>query len=300
MSTKQGEQREQAQVNQEQEKQGVQEGRAVSQERLEILKKIEEYEKARNFDTDVENDPPAKPLLPDDIDYLRKKLKNRIMRFLALKAADKAINGLIENGQIIIKDVKGAEHISEVKGSAFVTSNHFHIFENMAIYKVFKQNSPKYGFYRVIREGNYTAPPKGFDKFFKYCDTLPLSSNVHTMKKFFEALNVLTKKNNYILIYPEQHMWWNYKKPRPFKDGAFKFAVKYDRPIIPCFITMEDSKTNFDSDGLPVQEYTIHIMKPIYPYKTLSTSEAVKEMKDKNFEICKKVYEETYNKKLEY
>ncbi len=120
------------------------------------------------------------------------------------------------------------------------------------------------------------------------------------MKKFFEALDVITKKNNYILIYPEQYMWWNYKKPRPFKNGAFKFAVKYDRPIIPCFITMEDSKTNIDADGLPVQEYTIHIMKPIYPNKTLGYTEAVQELKNKNFEMCKQVYEATYKIDLKY
>ena len=42
-----------------------------SQERLEILKKIEEFEKAGRFSEDVEQDAPGKELLPDQIDYLR-------------------------------------------------------------------------------------------------------------------------------------------------------------------------------------------------------------------------------------
>ncbi len=273
----------------------------IKPERLEILKKIEENERTGNFDTDVENDPPASELKPEDIDYLRKKLKNRIMRAIVTRIADREIDKLINAHQIIIKDVIGIEHLKEVEGSAFVTSNHFHIFENIALYKVFKKNAPKkYGFYRIIREGNYTAPPKQFEKFFKYCDTLPLSSNKSTMRKFFEALDVITKKDNYILIYPEQYMWWNFKKPRPFKDGAFKIALKYDRPIIPCFITMEDSKEFTDADGLPVQEYTIHIMKPIYPNKSLSTKDAVKDMRDRNFNMCKEVYERVYKTKLHY
>ncbi len=272
----------------------------ISQERQDILNKILEYEKNLDFDHDVENDPPSKPLYPEDIDYLRKKWRNKIARFFVSRGAEKAINNLIDANQIIIKDVKGVENLKGIKGSAFITSNHFHIFENIALYKVFQQYAEKHTFYRVIREGNYTAPPKGFDLFFKHCNTLPLSSVPGTMKKFMQALEVLTKKKNYILIYPEQYMWWNYKKPRPFKDGAFRFACKNNVPIIPCFITMEDSKEHIDGDGLPVQEYTVHIMKPIYRDETLPFKEAVQKMKEQNFNACKEVYEKTYGIPLTY
>ena len=272
----------------------------VSQERQEILDKIKKYESEGFFDTDVENDPPAKTLMPDEVDYLRKKLKNKITTFFVNRAADKAIDQLIAANQIIIKEVVGKENLQGIEGSAFITSNHFHPFENMAIYKVFKDYAPKKTFYRVIREGNFTAPPKGFDKFFRHCNTLPLSSNPATMKKFMQSINELSKRNSYILIYPEQYMWWNYRKPRPFKDGAFRFAVNNDRPIIPCFITMEDSKEHIDGDGLPVQEYTVHIMKPIYPNKELSYKEAIQQMKKQNFEMCKNVYEQVYKVPLEY
>ena len=272
----------------------------ISQERQEILERIEKYELEGDFDHDVENDPPSRPLQPKEIDYLRKKWRNKIARFFVSRAADKAINGLIAANQIIIKDVIGKENLQGIDGSAFITSNHFHPFENIAIYKVIKDYGPKKDFYRVIREGNYTAPPKGFDKFFKYCNTLPLSSNPSTMKKFLKAIECLTKKNNYILIYPEQYMWWNYKKPRPFKDGAFRFACKNNVPIIPCFITMEDSKEHFDADGLPVQEYTVHIMKPLYKDETIPFKEAVQKMKEQNFKMCKDVYEKTYGTPLTY
>lgn len=272
----------------------------INPERLEILKKIESYESRGFFDTDVENDPPAKVLEADEIDYLRRKLSNKIKSAIVNKKADKAIDGLIASNQIIIDKVIGVENIKDIKGPAFITSNHFHIFENMAIYKVFKDNAPnKHKFYRVIREGNYTAPPKGFDMFFKHANTLPLSSSRNTMKKLINALEVLTKKNNYILMYPEQYMWWNYKKPRPFKDGVYKFAYKFDVPIIPCFITMKDSKFT-DGDGLKIQKYTVHIMPPIYPNKKALQKENVKEMKELNFNMCKEVYEKEYNQKLRY
>ena len=239
-------------------------------------------------------------MLPDDADYLRKRFKNKVARFFVTRAADRGIDKLIKNNQIIIKDVIGKENLQGIEGSAFITSNHFHVFENMALYKIFKEYAPKKTFYRVIREGNYTAPPKDFAAFLRHCNTLPLSSNPATMKKFMQAINVLSKKDSYILIYPEQAMWWNYKKPRPYKDGAFRFAVNNDRPIIPCFITMEDSLEHIDGDGAPVQEYTIHIMKPIYPNKELPYKEAVQMMKNQNFEMCKEVYENVYGVPLTY
>ena len=272
----------------------------ISIERQEVLKKIKDYESKGLFNEDVENDPPSTTLMPDQADYLRKKWRNKIARFFVSRAADKAIANLIKQNQIIIKDVIGKENLQGIEGTAFITSNHFHVFENMALYQVFKDFAPKKDFYRVIREGNYTAPPEAFKLFLRHCNTLPLSSHPATMKKFVQAIDVLSKQNKYILIYPEQSMWWNYKKPRPFKDGAFRFACKNDRPIIPCFITMEDSKEHIDGDGAPVQEYTIHIMKPIYRDKNLPFKEAALKMKEQNFNMCKEIYERVYNKALTY
>ena len=52
-----------------------------SEERLSIIEKIKEYEKAGTFDIDVENDPPAPVLMPDKVDYMRKKIINKIDPF---------------------------------------------------------------------------------------------------------------------------------------------------------------------------------------------------------------------------
>ena len=271
----------------------------INKERQEILEKIKKLEKTGDWFHDVENDPPSLPLYPNKIDYLGrnpiKKLKSKIVT----KKAYEFVDGLIAAKQIVIKDVIGGENISEVKGGAFVTCNHFHPFDNLALSKVIDRfDKNKHKVYRIIKEGNYTNPPKGFDMFFKYCNTLPLSSRLDTMKKFMSAVEILSKKS-FITINPEGYMWWNFKKPRPFKDGAFKFAAKFDRPIIPCFITMEDTE-NFDGDGLPVQAYTVHVGKPLYPNKELSYAKRAEELKEKNFAFCKEVYEKTYGIPLKY
>ena len=152
--------------------------------------------------------------------------------------------------------------------------------------------------FKIIREGNFRFPGLyGF--LFRNCDTLPLSSNPKTLKNFIKAVDYFLQNGHYVLIYPEQAMWWNYRKPRPYKTRAFKFAVKNNVPIIPCFITMEDGK-NIGPDGFPIQEYTVHIEKPIYPDLTKDLKDASEEMATANYNLCVDIYEKTYGKKLEY
>lgn len=271
----------------------------INKERLEIIEKIKKLEKAGDWFHDVENDPPSLPLFPKDIDYLSKSPIKKIKSKIVTKKAYQFVDGLIAAKQIIIKEVIGGENLANIEGGAFITCNHFHPFDNLALSKVIdKFDTKKHKVYRVIKEGNYTNPPKGFDMFFKFCNTLPLSSRLDTMKKFMDAIEILSKKS-FITINPEGHMWWNFKKPRPFKIGAFKFAAKFNKPIIPCFITMEDSDV-LDGDGLPVQAYTVHIGKPLYPDMTISTAECAEDLKNKNFAFCKGVYETTYGIPLKY
>ena len=114
-----------------------------------------------------------------------------------------------------------------------------------------------------------------------------------------KAVNVILKRGDYILIYPEQSMWFNYKKPKQLQSGAFKIAVKNNVPIIPIFITMEDSDVTGE-DGSKVQAYTINIEKPIYPDKDLTEKENIEMLKNKNYEVWKEVYEDFYKVTCNY
>jgi 1-acyl-sn-glycerol-3-phosphate acyltransferase len=94
-------------------------------------------------------------------------------------------------------------------------------------------------------------------------------------------------------------MWWNYRKPRPHKKGAYRMAVASNVPVIPFFITMTDSDI-IGGDGFPVQEYTINIMKPIYPDPNLNRSQNIDYLKSENERICKEIYESFYGTPLTY
>ena len=272
-----------------------------SQDRIDVLKRIEQLEKEGKFDVDAENDPPTIVLTPENIDYLRSKMTSKIKRVFANEVGERFLDNLLKNNKLIIKDVRGIENLNKVSTGAIVTCNHFNPFDCFTIEKVFRMSGKieEKRLYKVIREGNYTNFPGLYGFFFRNCDTLPLSSNKRTMIQFMKAVNILLQKGDFILIYPEQSLWWNYRKPKPLKNGAFKMAVRNNVPVIPIFITMEDSDIIGD-DGFPIQEYTVNIAEPIYPDNNLQPKERVEKLLNKNFEIWKNIYEDFYKIPLEY
>lgn len=272
-----------------------------SQSREEVYERIRDLEKNGIFDLDVEQDPPTIPLTPENVDYLREKGLNRIKNVLANRMGEKYLKDLIKNKKLIIKDIKGLENLENVKTGAMITCNHFNPNDFLTIEQVFRKTNQikTKKLYKVIREGNYTNFP-GFPGFlFRNGDTLPLSTNTSTMIEFMKAVDTILQRGDFILIYPEQSMWWNYRKPKPLKIGAYKLAAKNNVPVIPIFITMEDSEVKGD-DGYPVQEYTVNIAKPIYPDENLSIKENTEKMREENAKVWKEIYEDFYKIPLEY
>jgi len=270
-----------------------------SAHKLELMKRIADLEKKQLWHLDVEDDPETFPLMPDDIDYLNSKFTSKSKCIIANIGGALFFERMISKKQLIIKEVRGIENFKAVKGGKIVTCNHFSIGDNYAVWVALRKHMKGKMLYKVIREGNYTNPPKPFGFFMRHCNTLPLSSQKSTILKFLKSFAELLRRGETILIYPEQGMWWNYKKPRPMQDGAFSLAVKNKAPVIPIFITMEDSDI-LDADGFFVQEYTLNILPAIYPDDSLTSTEAKKDMKNKNYEAWVAVYEEFYKKPLEY
>ncbi|MBR6698197.1 MAG: 1-acyl-sn-glycerol-3-phosphate acyltransferase [Lachnospiraceae bacterium] len=275
-------------------------GTTRSKERRLILDKIAKFEREGRFDEDVEDDPPSRELQPGEVDYLYKKASSKIKAKMAYRAARKFVYKLMDDKQFVIKEIKGIEHYQNLDSGAIITCNHFNAYDSFAMHLAYEEaKQKKRKFFRIIREGNYTSFPGFFGMLMRSCHTLPLSSNRKTMKEFMKAVDTHLQDGHFILIYPEQSMWWNYKKPKPLKKGGYVFAAKNNVPVLPCFITMEDSDI-LDGDGFFVQEYTIHVGEPIYPDTNKTKDENVKEMMEKNAAIWKEIYESTYNKPLEY
>jgi len=273
-------------------------------DRLKVLEKMEQYERDGLFHLDLENDPPWKPLNHKKVNFLRKGLFAKIRRFIGYRMGRIFFTSQLRKKRIIFGKVKGLEHLQGFNSGAIVTCNHVSIMDSYAVLTAFEQIYSKWRFrlWKVVREGNFSYPGVvGF--LMRNCDTLPINErenqNIALTAKCMRAIKTLLKQNQKILIYPEQGMWWHYRKPRPTKDGAFLFAAKCKAPIIPCFLTFKDTDL-IGNDGFNVQEMTLNFAPPIYPDENLSTQENTKMLKEKNFEAWKDIYERTYGEELTY
>lgn len=270
-------------------------------ERLEVIARYEALEAKGIFDLDVEEDPEGSIILPGMVDYKQKKLSTRIKAKWTFHLARKFLNRIIKKGILVIKDVIGVENLDDLQSGAVLTCNHFNALDSFAMQVAYERStvSKKRKLFRVIREGNYTSFPGFYGKLMRACNTLPLSSNMATMKEFLDGVDYQLKKGNLVLVYPEQSMWWNYRKPKPLKKGAFNFAAKAGVPVIPIFICMEDSD-HIGPDGFPVQEMTIFVDKPIFPDLKKNIVANTQAMMDENYRRWKTIYEEFYKIPLVY
>lgn len=270
-------------------------------DRLAVQERIAQLEREGKFDVDAEEDPPTLPLMPDEIDYLRVKPSSKAKVKLSYAIAGKFVDGLLKDGKLVLKKIQGMENLNSLQSGAIITCNHFNPFDCFTVEHLFRisEQKGKRQLFKVIREGNYTNFPGFYGFLFRNCNTLPLSQNKKTMYNFLQAVDTILRRGDFILIYPEQSLWWNYRKPKPLKNGAFKFAAKNQVPVLPIFITMEDSE-RIGEDGFPIQEYSVFIEKPIYPQAGLTEREQVIAMRDRNYEVWKQIYEEFYGIPLNY
>lgn len=260
--------------------------------RREVLKKIEECEKNEEFDKHV--DPIDFSLaLPVDENfrYLHKKFPEAVKIFFQRMFCIAPFCRKLHSRDYLTK-IYGKENLKNLKG-AVVVCNHVNKFDCLVA---------KYGFSprTLYITGAQFNNQKGFmGEMIRAGHFLPFSDNFTAQKNLDRAISVILKKGKYVLFYPEQAMWWNYRKPRPFKDGAFYYAVKNNVPVVPTFITFCD-QDKIDEEGLPKQQFNYFIMPPIIPKKELGRKENIEYLKTAAHQAWVHKYEQFYGEKLAF
>lgn len=251
-------------------------------EDLSVLDKIKKLEKEGMFNEHV--DPfDENGYIPVDrnFNYFPHGLKNWLIRKIIV---NRFVNHSAKN--FIHLKIVGQENLKGLKG-AVVTCNHINKLDCIAVMKACKGHKLR------ITTAEFNNQ-KGFvGDMMRAAGTMPIPSGLGMFRYFEEAVGKALSKNNLVLFYPEQSEWWNYKKPRPFKKGAFYMAAKFNVPVVPMFITLEETGEFYDN-GLPISAFTIHVMKPIYPKSELSKNENIEYLKDLNFKMCNEKFSEVY------
>lgn len=194
--------------------------------------------------------------------------------------------------------IEGLDKIRTIRGGAIITSNHFNQLDNTVVKQMIHQKDRK-RVYTVIQESNL-AMDGLIGMLMNYGDNIPICDNYDYMRhEFMDIMKKVIDEKNYVLIYPEQEMWFNYRKPRPCKRGAYHFASQLKCPVIPCFVEIIDLPT-LDTEEFYDVRYVIHVLDPIWPDPNKSDRENSIEMAAKNEQLWKEAYEKAYRKPLTY
>ena len=224
----------------------------------------------------------------EPFDTLRRKPINKIKAFAARKIAEAATKKLNVNTKI-----EGIENVEGVVGGAIITCNHFNFMDN-TLPRILAQRAGRGKKFDVVVQENNVFMDGFFGFLMKNANTLPVSRSAAYMAKNLKpALGELLSKGHFVLIYPEQEMWFNYKKPRELREGAYHYAAQFGVPVIPCFVTMENLDT-VGADGFFEISHTLHVMPPIYPDAALSVRENRDIMHERDAELKRACYEKAY------
>jgi len=269
------------------------------EQRLKVIENIKKNIKNGRLNDKVElNDPIVTEeqrkeiVIPFDIRH--KKLSSKIKCKIALTIANNYTKLFNKDTEII-----GLEKLKDLDSGAIITQNHFSIQDSTITRHLTNKLKKTKVFDIVIEEENLFMEGE-FGLLLNYCNTIPLSESMEYMtKKFYPTIKEYLSKKHWILIYPEEEMWFNYRKPRPGKIGAYHLAAKYNVPIISCFVEMIE-KEEFESNGFKKIKYRLHILDVLYPDCTKSFKIRKEELRKKDDQLKKEAYEKIYKKKLTY
>lgn len=127
---------------------------------------------------------------------------------------------------------------------------------------------------------------------------LPLPINIKGTRPFNDMLEYVAARKAAIHFYPEKSMWIGYKKPRPYKEGAFYYAEKLNIPVVPMLYCYKKPRGLRKLLHLPHME--IKIGDPIYFDPQLPPFARKKDLAVRAYQASVDMYESYYGIPLEY
>lgn len=270
----------------------------IGKERKKVIENIKKAAENEDFYAKVEISDPVLSTeegkaITEGFLKRQKTFSAKFKTFIARKFANIATRILNRDTEI-----RGEEKFHTLSGGAIITSNHFSPIENTVIRKLVLKNGHKK--LNVVAQLTNFAMKGVIGFLMNYADTIPLAEDFHYLNRDFLAIiEEKTKKGETVLIYPEQEMWFNYRKPRPPKRGPYYFAAKLNLPVVCCFVEMRECEKKENKEFYKVK-YILHVLGVLYPDSEKSPKENSIILAKRDYELKRKAYEKIYNKKLCY
>lgn len=194
------------------------------------------------------------------------KLSRGVLR-VALYAFGFAV-GTIRYGLKIHGRENLKKHKAEFKNGAITVANHVLMWDYLCILKAIRPHLQYHPGWKTNFEGRNAF-------WIRWVGGIPIpTDNRHAMAKFQQAISDVLKQGDWLHFFPEGSMWFYYPDIRPLKKAVFKYAVRFDKPVIPLAFSFRPRTGIYKLFGKnPLVD--LHIGEPLYADKSLPTGEAI-------------------------
>ena len=135
--------------------------------------------------------------------------------------------------------------------------------------------------YLIVNSSNVAIPFAR--RLTKMWGAIPLPDNIKSTKNFYNAIEHVLNKKNPIVIYPEAHLWPYYTKIRNFSSSAFRYPVKYNKPVFTFTTTYKLKKYG----RKPKVE--IYVDGPFFHDKNLNEKDSQQKLRDQVYiKLCER------------
>ncbi len=218
--------------------------------------------------------------LDEKYPYLQKSFKFKVQRILVRILQHVVFPPMlwIGHGLRIHGRKKLKQNKELLKDGLVSVSNHVFMLDYVSLMTAMR---PRIGFFPVWKT-NLEGPNC---LWIRMAGGIPVpTDNLRSMVMFKKAVEETLERGDWVHFYPEGSMWFYYPDIRPLKKAAFKYAVEYDRPVLPFVYTFRPRKGLWKLLGKsPLVD--LHVGDPIFYDKSLPKQEAIKKLHEETYHI---------------
>jgi len=170
------------------------------------------------------------------------------------------------------------QYQKEFQGRLLTISNHVFMWDFICIMRAMRPTLGFFPVWKINLEGSNAG-------WIRMAGGIPVpTENLRPMAKFMQALDEVFARGDWVHFFPEGSMWFYYPDIRPLKKAVFKYAVTYDRPIIPLVYTFRPRKGLWKLLGkTPLVD--LNVGEPIFRDQDLPKPEAIKKLQAEAYHI---------------
>lgn len=223
-------------------------------------------------------------ILDPDYEYMPRGAAFRIKRALTAALLHAVVFPIthLTHGLRIYGRQNLKKHKDELKNGAITVSNHVFMWDYLCVLKAIR---PHISYFPAWKP-NFES---GFQPFMRILGGMPIpEGDVRSMMSFKRDLDEVVKSGRWLHVFPEGSLWYFYPDIRPLKPAAFRYAVKYNKPLIPISMSFRPRTGLLKLFGKgPLVD--LHIAEPLYADSSLPPRAAADDLRARAYHIMQEM-----------